>query len=271
MPKPCGPGPVNLAGATADRQVTRAIRRELGYHSDVSRPSSEDRLSSSARKERPLSLRQRMRLLGRDAILDAACDLFLARSYRTTTMAAIAAQARVGVATIFRYFKTKEGILAALSQRDIDKSLECARSKITPLPEDPVIAIVRLLTGVMRIHEMPSTRIRGQVRLWLLVPTGHSETDEVVTSSNRALQDIIHSVLTHYRAAGRIAKDLDLRDMTILIYAVFGHYYLRLALYSPFSVDEVNRELARQIALLFKAWTSPQLDPPVRDRRKSRV
>ncbi len=207
------------------------------------------------------SLRQRLRLLGRDAILDAASERFLKQGYRSTTMAAIAEGAGVGVATIFRYFKSKEGILAALSRRDIDKVKEHARAAVTPYPKEPAEAIVRLFTAVLKMHEMPSTQIRGQTRLWLLIPTGHPETDEVVTSSDRELQDTILELLTYYRKAGRVQKGLALDDMTITLFAVFYHHYLRMALDRSLPVEEVTRDLTRQIRLMFACWSASSPTP----------
>src|SRR4051794_6057320 len=92
-------------------------------------------LAETNPSDRALSLRQRMRLLGRDAILDAACELFLHNGYRSTTMQAVADRAAVGVATVFRHFKSKEGILAALSRRDTQDILARANAAVTPPPE----------------------------------------------------------------------------------------------------------------------------------------
>lgn len=202
------------------------------------------------------SLRQRLRLLGRDAILDAASELFLRKGYRTTTMTAVAEGAGVGVATVFRYFKTKEGILAALSRRDIDKIMQRVRAALASPRDDPADAILQILLIVLDTHEMPSTGIRGQTRLWLLLPTGHPETDEVVTSSDRELQELILEQLKHYRRVGRIRKNLDLQAMTTAIFAVFYHYYLKIGLDRSVKIEDVRKQLASTLPLLFTSWTA---------------
>lgn len=200
------------------------------------------------------SLRQRLRLLGRDAILDAASALFLDKGYRPTTMAAVAEGAGVGVATVFRYFKTKEGILAALSRRDTDAIMQRVRAAMSPLPEEPADAILKMLLIVLDTHEMSSTKIRGQTRLWLLLPTGHPETDEVVKSSDRELQELILEQLKQYRRMGRIRKTLDLQAVTIAIFAVFYHFYLKIGLDRSIRVAEVREDLTRTLPLLFTSW-----------------
>ena len=48
----------------------------------------------------------------RTAILEAALDLFSEQGFDPTTMEQIAARAEVGIATLYRYFPTKDGILS---------------------------------------------------------------------------------------------------------------------------------------------------------------
>lgn len=210
------------------------------------------------------SLRERYRLLGEDSILNAAQELFLRGGYRKTTMGAIAGAAGVGVATVFRHFKSKEGVLAALSSRDIDKNLANAAAVITPPPADPPQGILRLLSAVLEMHLTPSTKIRGQTRLWLLIPTGHRETDEVVTSSDQRLREMIFDLLAYYRRTARIQRNIDLNDATVIIFGVFYHHYLRIALDRSVRIADVEIELGRQIPLLFKPWSAQPAAKPDR-------
>ena len=200
---------------------------------------------------RPPSLQQRFRRLGRDAILDAASELFLRNGYRNTTIGAIAELAAVGVATVFRYFRSKEGVLAGLSRRDIDRTLADARVALKRPADSPADGIISLILPVFGMHQLPSTQIRGQTRLWLLIPTGHAETDAVVTSSDCELQELILELLAHYRRKGQLARTIDLKDLTIIVFALFYHHYLRLAFDRSLPVEAVKKELARQLRLLF--------------------
>lgn len=234
---------------------------------NVNDPSGSVVVLEGAAKRLPL--REKYRLLGEEAILDAAQHHFLQGGYRKTTMGAIARAAGVGVATVFRHFRSKEGVLAALSSRDISQTLARARAAITPPPADPAQGVLELLTAVLGMHLMPSTKIRGQTRLWLLIPTGHHETDKVVTSSDLKLQEMIHELLAHYRAAGLLRKDLDLADATINIFAVFYHHYLTIALNRNTRIESVETELRRRIPLLFEAWNLRS--PPARRRDKMTI
>lgn len=69
------------------------------------------RYDSSGRRERA---RQ-----ARDQIVGIAEDMFLSRGYAATTVAAIAAQARVSVETIYKGFGGKPGLVRAIVERGL--------------------------------------------------------------------------------------------------------------------------------------------------------
>lgn len=58
-----------------------------------------------------MSLRERKRERTRQALVDAALELFERNGYEATTVAEIAARAEVGTRTFFNYFPTKEDLL----------------------------------------------------------------------------------------------------------------------------------------------------------------
>ena len=69
----------------------------------------------------------------REAILDAALELFSDRGFHGTAVPAIAERARVGAGTIYRYFASKDEIVNVLFKRY--KSL-LAQRLLTDLPAD---------------------------------------------------------------------------------------------------------------------------------------
>lgn len=218
--------------------------------------------------KKPASLRDRMRQQQRDIVLDVASELFIAKGFRATTLSAIAEQAGVGIATLFRYFRTKEGVLAALSRRDTEKTLAQAREVAAAPDEDPGTTIFGICAAIFEMHRMPSTQIRGQTRIWLLIPTGHPETDDVVKSSDHELQEVIQGVLKHYRSVGRIDPGLDLQDLAIVIFAVFYHHYLAVALDPTMKVEAVLKELRRRLPMLFPPLPSSSREPTAGKRRE---
>ena len=67
----------------------------------------------------------------RDAILDAALELFAERGFHGTAVPLVAEKAGVGAGTLYRYFESKEALVNALYQRWKE---ELGRALITDFP-----------------------------------------------------------------------------------------------------------------------------------------
>lgn len=64
----------------------------------------------------------------RDAIVEAATGRFLARGFHRTSVADIAAAARISMGLLYRYFANKDAVIAAVAERDrADTLAEIAR------------------------------------------------------------------------------------------------------------------------------------------------
>ncbi|TQM33475.1 TetR family transcriptional regulator [Nocardia bhagyanarayanae] len=70
-----------------------------------------------------MSLRERKQQRAREAIVEAAHDLFAERGFDLVTVTDIAARAEVGRATFFRYFGDKQEVVFADSGRDLEAAL----------------------------------------------------------------------------------------------------------------------------------------------------
>jgi AcrR family transcriptional regulator len=92
------------------------------------------------------SLRERKKADTREAIRAAAVDLFCTHGFDGTTMDAVAAAADVSVRTVFRYFPTKEDLVFA----DVDADLEDLGMLLDARPADePVMTSVRAVVEVL--------------------------------------------------------------------------------------------------------------------------
>ena len=119
------------------------------------------------------NLRERKKADTREAIRAAAVELFCTQGFDATTMDAVAAASAVSVRTVFRYFPTKEDLVFA----DVDADLEDLRALLDARPaEEPVMrsvrAVVEVLAGRMEggreadvrlaplLHDEPALRQR---------------------------------------------------------------------------------------------------------------
>jgi AcrR family transcriptional regulator len=90
-----------------------------------------------------VSLRERKRERTRQALVDAALELFERYGYEETTVAEIAAKAEVGTRTFFNYFPTKEDLLFPEHDLRVQTTLAAIENR-TP-DETPAEVLLRAL------------------------------------------------------------------------------------------------------------------------------
>jgi AcrR family transcriptional regulator len=95
------------------------------------------------------SRREEARALFRNAILEAAEEIFAERSFHAARIQDIAARARVGVGTVYNHFEQKEDVFRAL----IDERTEAMLATLAPSPADPHSFEEALLARVTRFLE----------------------------------------------------------------------------------------------------------------------
>jgi AcrR family transcriptional regulator len=93
-------------------------------------------------------LRERKKERTRQALVEAAADLFSRQGYDETTIAEIAAAADVSTRTFFGYFTTKEEILFADTDARVTLALALIRDRDpADRPADVLLAVVERLTA----------------------------------------------------------------------------------------------------------------------------
>jgi AcrR family transcriptional regulator len=92
------------------------------------------------------TLRDRKRARTRQALVDAAADLFARNGYERTTVADIAAAAEIGTRTFFSYFASKEELLFPESDARVAATLDAIATRAPG--EGPAEVLVRALRRV---------------------------------------------------------------------------------------------------------------------------
>ena len=92
------------------------------------------------------SLRQRHTERTRDAIVDAAFELFAAKGYAETTIDEIAERADIAPRTFFRYFPAKEAVLFHGADDQVEEAV--AKLRARPADETPYESLVAVLRSI---------------------------------------------------------------------------------------------------------------------------
>jgi AcrR family transcriptional regulator len=111
----------------------------------------------------PASLKSRKQQVVRDALSAAAMELFHTRGFEAVTVEEIARAAGVSRRTFFRYYESKENVMADLLDRDGERLL--AELAARPLDESPLLAIRNALIPAIAYGLEEPALVRDTTRL----------------------------------------------------------------------------------------------------------
>ncbi len=195
------------------------------------------------------SLRDRQKVRRREDMLIAARTLFVERGYSSTTMEAIAEQSDVGVATVYTYFKTKEGVFAELARMDMSELQAEGVAVLPSLPIDPVAAVLELLSIYKRVHDYISYEV---IREFTLGAKKKGRIREVAGWVREWQADQLCRALEERQNSGQVAESLDTNEAAQVICDLLEKYYDRAA--TDAQEKKAWQSLERRVALIFEAW-----------------
>ena len=157
----------------------------------------------------------------RNQILDAAWSCFARRGYHQTTMQDIATDAGISAGAIYRYYASKEAVLAAITERNTERYAELladirAESR-TPMDVLDAIGQTMLATFEDPLFET-NTRLDIEIR---------PETLRNDVLRERARQQLefwrqsLVNLLKEARANGELRKDIDIDTFVVLAISAY--------------------------------------------------
>ena len=147
----------------------------------------------------------------RDTLLAAATRAF-ASSEAEPSMRAIAREAGVGIATLYRHFPTRESLVDAVYHDQVERLTVGARELLEQLPPAEAMRRWMDLFGdwLMTKHGMIDT-------LLAMIESG-----EIALAHTRAeLLDVITTILEAGRAAGDLRPDVTAEDIAASLIGIF--------------------------------------------------
>ena len=163
---------------------------------------SEDQVRSGERRLRADACRNR------DAILAAAKEVFAEHGLEAS-LEDIAAKAKVGIATLYRRFPSRQHLVAAALVEKVAKYAEAAESALAI--SDPWTAFT---SYVHTICELQAERPGLADLLSMTLPA-----DEHVERLRRTAHDHVSKLIDRAKAAGQLRKDFVSEDLILLLIA----------------------------------------------------
>ncbi|UMO99930.1 TetR/AcrR family transcriptional regulator [Amycolatopsis sp. EV170708-02-1] len=133
-----------------------------------------------------MSLRDRKRARTRQALIDAATELFERKGYDETTIADIAAAAEIGARTFFSYFASKEELLFPEADERVQAAIDAIATREPA--EGPADVLLRALSQVTASgDEMVSPLAALRLRMIQTVPAVRGRALQEQLSAQREI------------------------------------------------------------------------------------
>lgn len=195
------------------------------------------------------SLRTRQKEARKEQMLEAARGLFLTNGYGKTSVEAIAEAAEVGVATVYTYFETKEGLAAAIIYKDVGQSLAEADVLAKSLPNDPVESIIAIVSVFADFNKYISAEL---LKEFSIQAKHNGPIYESMTWAHESQVSSIENVLLKGKKDDKITSSLDTKLAAELIIDLMDRYITRVTTSSDPAKYEY--QLNSYIRLIFTNW-----------------
>nr|WP_225908567.1 TetR/AcrR family transcriptional regulator [Pseudomonas lactucae] len=195
-------------------------------------------------------MRERQKAERRQAISQAAIELFERQGFQNTTIEQIASQAGVSPPTVFKYFGNKQEIILEILHHADQRAITDTRSLIKNI-EDPVEAMChleRLLTGYALEVMHPNL---WRELLPLILFGGSNELPAGYRAMNDALRAEISQLLRELQEAGKLRPQLDV-ELAAFLLNDYSHLQLfRLVNQEQPDIEAHSLQVRRITELLF--------------------
>jgi AcrR family transcriptional regulator len=216
-------------------------------------------------------LRDKQKRAREHAIVKAADSLFQERGFSATNVEDIAERAEVGVATVYKYFGSKSGVLHEIMRPDILSMREAGEMVLLDPPLDPAEAVVALLFAYQfRDHWAHKDLIRAMAG----GDFGYGGVfDELRREVDAFVLEQLRELLENAQKRGAVQPRLDAEDMATIIYSMLNHNFQQYVREGDMPTAVFQRNLRRHIILLFEGWRGGQVEKNSQGatRRKDRT
>lgn len=194
-----------------------------------------------------LGLRERKKLLRLKRIVSAARELFMKKGFSSTTIQDIAAEADVGLGTLYLYAKSKEDLLVMVFKSDIIGMIEEAYEQINP--EEPFLdQLMVFFECHIRYHGHDKSLSRTVLKeLSFSITEQRREDIEQIT--RRSYAKLIQ-LIDNAKASGRLQKEVYTTTASWCSFALY--YHLLQGYLCEFNdEDEFRKSLRNGLAAIF--------------------
>ena len=173
----------------------------------------------------------------RNQVLTAAADCFRRKGYHGAGMAEISKTAGMSAGHIYNYFDSKEAIIEAIIQRDMEEMF----SVFQQFEDQPGELLANMLDGVDQGVERHMDRDKGALELEMLAEAARNQKVAFLLQEADTLSRTrMRRLLVGERSLVNNATDKELDARINVMFALFGGLTLRQVLYPELQKDTIT-------------------------------
>jgi AcrR family transcriptional regulator len=162
-----------------------------------------------------VGLREKKNVAAKQALYEAAMELFRERGFEGTSVDAIAERAGFSRATFFNHFSTKQGVLRHYGQHLLER-MEKLLATVDPLA-DPLGLIRQILLAMGEEAE----KNREDLRIVTLYSIQDPDYRKEPTPARRRIREMLECLLSSAREKGQVRSNLPARELAMHIMSVY--------------------------------------------------
>lgn len=202
------------------------------------------------------SLRERKKSEAKEKLLKTALEIFLRQGYEKTTVAQIAAQADIGMGTLYNYFPSKAHLFLETftSFGHSAQTSDRVRDYLREPPGEPLEAIVTILDIYLEaIKDVPKELWQEFVFVFARTPSIDEQKKSIkehIEQDYLFLEDL-RLLFKLYQEKGRLDPHFNPQDGAECIYGICAVQFILYLYEKDLSFTEIREKLIRLFSLFF--------------------
>lgn len=176
-------------------------------------------------------------------IIEAAEAVFIKKGIEKTTMQQIAAEANIGIATVFRYFPQKQKLITAIATKKAENTLDMFQI----IAEKPITCLEKLeqlfdyFISQIEVNN-ESIKFLEDFESYAAHFTEPLEGTEQLNEMYLSVAQVFSKIIGEGLQDGSIRQDIDIDETLTTVINAFGNFARKLALQSniPYFISKVK-------------------------------
>jgi len=198
-----------------------------------------------------MSLRERQKEKRYQAIINAALSLIQEKGYAATSIEEIAANAEVGVGTVYNYFHTKADIIVEMYKKDIATNLSKGQELMASLGQDYKQIVAELLITYAAGYY--GGREKSLLReIYSVIMSEQALARQELLQSDYLLIEQLAGLLTQIRQQNQIKPQVDPHEAAYILFSLAMYDFMMFVTDESMQFNDLDENIKRHIQLVFE-------------------